>query len=353
VGLRGLAWVRVATFVSVLAALVTLARAQDSSPGPTYDRAMGIALEELSYPYPVSFLPLVIEGHPSRMAYMDVAPTAAPNGRTAMLLHGKNFDSGYWGKTIASLAAHGFRVVVPDQIGFNKSSKPEIDYSFDLLAANTVRLLDHLGVGPVDLVGHSTGGMLAVRLARAYPERVAHLVLEDPIGLEDYRLKIPPQTTERLTEDELHQTPEQYRAFVRRYFVSLPPADYERVVEWRARVALSAEFDRWAQVSALLYQMIYRQPVRYEYPLLRPPTLLVVGAEDRTVVMRQYGNRADTAEMGNFPVLAQAACREMARCELIVMPQTGHVPHLEHPDAFIHRLLGFLNSNAGSAADRQ
>jgi hypothetical protein len=105
-------------------------------------------------------------------------------------------------------------------------------------------------------------------------------------------------------------------------------------------------------VSALLYQTIYRQPVRYDYPLLRPPTLPVVGAEARTAVMRQYGNRADTAEMGNFPVLAQAACREMARCELIVIPQTGHVPHLEHPDAFIERLLGFLNSNAASAADR-
>jgi pimeloyl-ACP methyl ester carboxylesterase len=83
--------------------------------------------------------------------------------------------------------------------------------------------------------------------------------------------------------------------------VSLPPADYERFVEWRARVALSPEFDRWAHVSALLYQMIYHQPVRYE---------------------------------------------------LIVMPQTGHVPHLEHPEVFIDRLLGFLNANAGSAAHR-
>jgi pimeloyl-ACP methyl ester carboxylesterase len=173
------------------------ARAQSAGiPGPTYAEPLGIGLEGWPYPYPVQFMPLEVRGQRLRMAFMDVAPTGTPNGRTVVLLHGKNFDSSYWSGTIGSLTAAGFRVVVPDQIGFNKSSKPDLDYSFDFLAANTARLLDTLNVRDVDVIGHSTGGMLAVRFARTYADRVKQLVLEDPIGLEDYRLSISPQTTE-------------------------------------------------------------------------------------------------------------------------------------------------------------
>jgi pimeloyl-ACP methyl ester carboxylesterase len=52
------------------------------------------------------------------------------------------------------------------------------------------------------------GGMLAVRIARAFPDRVAHLVLTAPIGLEDYRLYVPPVPTEKIIESEDRLTPD-------------------------------------------------------------------------------------------------------------------------------------------------
>jgi pimeloyl-ACP methyl ester carboxylesterase len=311
-------------------------------PGPTYVEPLGIGLEGWPYPYPIRFMPLEIHGQNLRMAFMDVAPTGPPNGRTVVLLHGKNFDSSYWSGTIGALTAAGFRVVVPDQIGFNKSSKPDIDYSFDLLAANTARLLDNLDIRDVDVIGHSTGGMLAVRFARTYADRVKRLVLEDPIGLEDYRLFIPPQTTETLFEAERHSTVEQYRAFIKRYFPVLPPARYEPFVEWRARVALSGEFDRYAMTVALTYQMIYRQPVRYEYRLLQMPVLLIVGEQDRTTPLRAYAPPEVAAKMGNYPVMARQACAEVGDCRVIVMPGLGHVPHMEAPEGFYAEVLDFL-----------
>jgi pimeloyl-ACP methyl ester carboxylesterase len=331
--------------LAVLAAFLLAAGfgpAAGAESGPVYDIPLGIGLEGWPYPYPVHMLPLEVQGQTVRMAYMDVPPTGPANGRAILLLHGKNFDSAYWDTTIAALAGAGFRVIVPDQIGFNKSSKPAIDYSFDLLAANTIRLLDTLGVSKVDVLGHSTGGMLAVRLARSVPGRVDHLVLEDPVGLEDYRLTVPPQSTETLYEAERAQTVEGYRAFIRRYFPILPASQYERFVEWRARVGLSGEFDRYAMAVALTYQMIYRQPVRYEYRLLRMPVLLIVGAEDHTVVMRQYAPPDLAATMGHFPALAKQACDEVAQCHLVVMPGVGHVPHLEAPEEFQREVLGFL-----------
>jgi pimeloyl-ACP methyl ester carboxylesterase len=142
----------------------------------------GIGLEGFAYPYPVHLLPLVNDGEQVRMAYMDVA-AAQPNGRTVVLLHGRNFPSSYWAPVIKTLNEAGYRVVVPDQIGFGKSSKPRGDLHFDTLARNTITLLDHLGITKADIVAHSLGGMLGVRIARAYPDRIAHLVLTAPIGL--------------------------------------------------------------------------------------------------------------------------------------------------------------------------
>ena len=144
---------------------------------PVYTTPLGIALDEYPYPYPVQFLTLNIDGQQLRMAYMDVAPEGWDGKRAAVLLHGKNFYGSYWENTIKALTAAGYRVIVPDQLGFGKSAKPEIDYSFDLLADNTVHLLDQLQVQQAVILGHSMGGMLAVRLARNYPERVSRLVL--------------------------------------------------------------------------------------------------------------------------------------------------------------------------------
>jgi pimeloyl-ACP methyl ester carboxylesterase len=128
------------------------------------DEPLGIALEGFAYPYPVHMFVISGGGERLDMAYMDVPPEGDSNGRTALLLHGRNFPSSYWQATIKPLSADGYRVVVPDQIGFGKSSKPLSDLHFDQLARNTAALLDSLNVEKVDIVAHSMGGMLATRL---------------------------------------------------------------------------------------------------------------------------------------------------------------------------------------------
>jgi pimeloyl-ACP methyl ester carboxylesterase len=156
--------------------------------------ALGIGLEDIDYPYPVHFFDLTIDGQALRMAYMDVAPSGPSNGKAVVLLHGKSFSGDYWAPTIAKLSADGYRVVVPDQLGFGKSAKPDIRYSFDLLARNTKMLLDNLGVTRAAIVGHSFGGMLAVYFARDYPETTAVLALANPIGLWSRRGRQPRNT---------------------------------------------------------------------------------------------------------------------------------------------------------------
>ncbi len=209
-------------------------------PLPTYADAepLGAAMEGWKYPYPVQMLSFELEGRPVRMAYMDVQP-AQPNGKTVVLFHGKNFGGDYWAGTLAALSAQGYRVIAPDQIGFGRSSKPEIKYTFAMLSDNTVRLLDHLKVGRAAVVANSMGGMLGVHFARRYPERVSALVLENPLGLEDYVKSIPPQQTANLVKLEMAQTPASYRNFVRGYF----PTTYRPVSLELRRETLLHEMD--------------------------------------------------------------------------------------------------------------
>src|SRR6202047_5644639 len=165
---------RVFLHLTSAAALFVLPLPSAHAAEPAPREPYGIGLEGFAYPYPVSLLPLTNDGEQLRMAYMDVAP-AQPNGRTVVLLHGRNFPSSYWAPVVKTLSEAGYRVVVPDQICFGKSSKPISDLHFDTLARNTIALLDHLQITKADFVAHSLGGMLGVRVARGYPDRGAHL----------------------------------------------------------------------------------------------------------------------------------------------------------------------------------
>ena len=108
------------------------------------------------YPYPVKYLELTVENQPIKMAYTDAAPSKS-NGQTTILFHGKNFNGYYWASVAQMLTEQGYRVIIPDQVGWGKSSRPNIHYSFHLLAASNKKLLDSLGVKNIIVIGHSMG----------------------------------------------------------------------------------------------------------------------------------------------------------------------------------------------------
>src|SRR5258708_9210496 len=130
------------------------------------------------------------------MAYMDVPAVGQANGRTVVLLHGMNFAGFYWANVVDALRKDGFRVVVTDQIGFGRSSKPIVPYNFHDMALNTRRVLEHLGIAKASIVGHSMGGVLAARFAASYPDVTERVALYDPIGLTDARLEPPYRSTD-------------------------------------------------------------------------------------------------------------------------------------------------------------
>jgi pimeloyl-ACP methyl ester carboxylesterase len=323
--------------------LSTMALFVAFAPQAVRAEAMGIGLEGFPYPYPVHFMAVALQGEDLRLAYMDAPPVGPPNGRTVVLLHGRNFPASYWEPTIKALTGAGYRVVAPDQIGFGKSSKPAFAYNFDDMARSTIALLDSLHIDRCELVGHSMGGMLAVRLARAYGSRIDHLVLYSPIGLEDYRFYAPPVTDETLADNERALSADGYRKqLMTNYALSLPSSAIEPFVQLREQIKESGEYPRWLKSFIASYQMIYSQPVAHEIPLIDQPTLFIMGANDNNAPGRPFAPPELRAKMGKNAELAQALAAQMTNARVKVFEGVGHLGHIEATQPFNETLLSFL-----------
>jgi pimeloyl-ACP methyl ester carboxylesterase len=287
---------------------------------PAHWGPVSISLEDVPYPHPVSFVEFTLYGEQVRMAFMDVAAAERANGQAVALLHGGNYFAKAWEGTIEALRDAGFRVVAIDQIGYGRSSKPLVPYSLDMHAANTKRVLDHLGLERVAVVGHSMGGMLAARFAFSYPDATTHLVMVNPIGLTDARMGRPwtePQANlDRPFEAALNT--------IRGHVVTWDDT-YLEYVRIHYGWTLSGEWPRLATIRALNSQVM-QTPVVYDWPHIQAPALVIGGRED--------GPR--------FPELARNAAETLPNGRLLLFPGVGHNPHWEAQDLLHPALIGFL-----------
>jgi pimeloyl-ACP methyl ester carboxylesterase len=324
---------RTLSLLLCLAVSLTGLFAQGSAAKAPLDVKPGsITYEDIAYPYPVSYLPLTLYGQDVRMAYMDVPPAGQPNGRTVVLFHGMNFGGFYFAGPIDMLRKRGFRVIAPDQIGFGRSSKPIIPYNFHDMALNTRKLLEQLGIAKVSIVGHSMGGMLAARFAASFPDITERTVIYDPIGLTDIRYERPWRSADEAYKAAMAQTNDQrwqgFYANIQRYFPS-PGAwkpEYEQYVRILYAPTLSGDWPRLAMVRAIYQQMLYLDPVVYDWAKIKMKTLVIGGEKDGA----------------DFPRLAKHIADTIPGAELVILPNLGHVPHLEAPDLFYPPLLKFL-----------
>ncbi|KAF1719302.1 alpha/beta fold hydrolase [Pseudoxanthomonas wuyuanensis] len=307
---------------------------------PTY----GPQLEGFDYPHPVQRFAFESQGQPLSMAYLDVAPKD-PNGRTVVLLHGKNFCAATWESAITALNEAGYRVIAPDQIGFCKSSKPQrYQFSFGQLAANTHTLLTQLGIYKATIVGHSMGGMLGTRYALQYPQATERLALVNPIGLEDWKAEgVPWRSVDQWYERELKtsfDSIKQYQLNV--YYSGQWRPDYERWVAMLAGMYAGDGKQAVAWNQALTSDMVFNQPVFYEFPKLAVPTTLFIGQKDRTAIGKDLAPPELAKRLGNYPALGKRAAATIPGATLIEFAELGHSPQVEDPQRFNAALLEAL-----------
>lgn len=292
-------------------------------------------LSKYTYPFDVKYFEFESQNQKMKMAYMDIA-SGRQTGKTIVLFHGKNFSGAYFHELILGLNQEGYRVIVPDQIGFGKSTKPTAyQYSFQTLASNTKLLLDSLSINEHVLLGHSMGGMLATRYALMFPQNIKKLFLINPIGLEDYKVLTSYKTIDEHLKSEVQQTPESIKNYQLIHY-------YDR--KWKP------EYDRWTEIpigwlkgpdkeliawnAALTADMIFTQPVVYEFSQLKVPTVLIIGNRDTTAIGKAWAAPEKQKLMGDYKVLGKKTAQAIQGSKLYELPGLGHLPFIENFELF-------------------
>lgn len=304
----------------------------------------GEQLEGFAYPWPVQRFEFQSQQQPLSMGYMDIRADK-PNGETVVLLHGKNFCGATWESTITTLHNAGYRVIAPDQIGFCTSTKPaHYQYSFQQLAQNTHQLLAKLGVKKAVIMGHSTGGMLATRYALMYPQETQKLVMVNPIGLEDWKAKgVPYRNVDEWYQRELKTSAQSIKAYEQKtYYMGQWKPEYDKWIDMLAGLNSGPGKQRVAWNSALIYEMIYTQPVVYEFKDLRVPTTLFIGTGDTTAPGSDSAPPEVKKAVGNYQVLGKEAAKLIPHARLVEFQGLGHAPQMQDPAKFHQALLNDL-----------
>jgi len=237
----------------------------------------------------------------------------AGGGAPLLFLHGAS-GAGSWLPCMASLA-QTFDVIVPEHPGFGDSDTPDwLDTVHDL-AYFYLDFLEKLDLDRVHLVGVSLGGWIAAELAIRDTYRLASLTLMDAAGLH-----VPGVT--RI--DPFLRSDEQR---IRDFFHDQAKAD-----TMIARV-LTPELEDTAAKNRVATARLAWQPRNFDPHLhkwlhrIDVPTLLIWGANDKL-----------------FPVdYAQAWQRLIPGAKTVIIPECGHVPHIEQPAAFVSALAGFID----------
>lgn len=257
-----------------------------------------------------------------RIHYLDEG-----QGPVVVFLHGSgsgasghsNFKGNY-----PYLVERGFRVIVPDHIGYGYSDKPDdVDYPLDFFVECIKQTLDQIGVERYSLVGNSLGGAIAIKFALDYPDKVEKLVLMAPGGVEDQPeyFKMPGMQLMRevFTSPE-PLTPERMKQFFIDAFVVDPSVVDDQLVQERFQTA-QLQNPRVVQTMTV-------PNMTDRLPELKGPTLVFWGMNEN--MMPETG----------IMKLAKG-CRNS---RVILVSECGHWVMLEHRDMFNRMTLDFLQN---------
>jgi pimeloyl-ACP methyl ester carboxylesterase len=281
---------------------------------------------------------VVVEERKVEVDGLPIRYLEAGMGPPLVLLHGAGDNALDWRWVMPALA-DTHRVYAPDLPGSPDSARPTADYSPAFFERFVAGFLDALGITRAAMVGNSLGGLIALRLALSEPARVMALVLVDSAGLG--RTVNPAFTSVNLPGLGVAAMP-LWRTRVGAYqrawgrtalLFAHPPGSVPP--EWLAeqwRLARSPGYLE-AHLGALRAQVGpagQREVLVDRLPSLKVPTLVVWGARDRVFPESQ----------------ARDAVARLQEGSLALIPDCGHMPHVECPDRFLAALSGFLGSRA-------
>lgn len=318
-------------FCFILFSLVALVSQALATPPVKYNKE----LDGFAYPFEVKTFNFNSQNKTLKMRYMDIGDKNAK--KTIVLLHGKNFSGYYWERVANDLLERNYRVIIPDQIGFGKSSKPDYyQYSFGQLALNTKLLLDDLEIENIDLVGHSMGGMVATTFSANYAPTVNKLILINPIGLEDYGKYTEFKDINFFYKNELAKTVDKARNYqIKNYYDGQWSSEYEKLLVPLKGMLAGDDWEIVAWNNALTYGPIFSENIVDRFSEIKSDTVIIIGTRDQTGPGRGWLKKGETRKLGNFKQLGIETKNKIKGSVLIELEGLGHMPHFENYEVFI------------------
>jgi len=129
------------------------------------------------------------------------------------------------------------------------------------------------------------------------------------------------------------------------YSPTLPPEALDPYVAARVGVKGAAAYPRWLRTFANTFQMIWREPVVHEIPLLTQPVLFVMGENDHLAPGKNFAPEAVRGQMGHNAELAKGLAAKMPDGQVELFEGTGHLVHLEQPERFNDVVLRFFDED--------
>ena len=231
-------------------------------------------------------------------------------------------------------------MLIPDQIGFGKSSKPlNYQYTFETLALNTRKLLDSLNISSTQLIAHSMGGMLASRFSLMYEDIISNLILINPIGLENYLEYVEYKDINFFYKKELKLKPENIINYQKKnYYDGEWNKKYEVLASHLIGWVNGKDWKSLAKISANTYDMIFTGSVIEEFKNFKVPVSLIIGTRDRTGPGRNWKKAGVTYDRGRYDLLGKRAKKINNNIRLIELNGLGHLPQIEDFEKFYSEL---------------
>jgi len=226
--------------------------------------------------------------------------------RTIVLTHGLAASGGVWGAQVHAFAK-GFRVLTWDLRGHGQSISPKGSFTLHDLSEDLRAVLDHAGIEEAVVLGHSAGGVIAMRFALDHPDRVAGLVL---VGTASECNQRSADFYEKLATIALER--------------GMEPA--QRRLGVSADAARNADPATFAMMARCMGNLL-NQPLTSEVELIQCPTLIIVGDKD-------------LLGAGGSVILS----RRIRGSRLHIVPGRGHGIFLEDPDGFNAMVASFLRN---------
>jgi non-heme chloroperoxidase len=252
-------------------------------------------------------------------------------GRPVVLLAGFGLDHQVWDAQIRRLAGKGHRSVCVDLRGTGESDKPLTGYELERLADDVVAVIEELDLRRATIAGWSFGGQVGFRVAASVPDRIAQLVLVASNGVrasrsENFPFGRPPEDTEpALIGAEKNGRLAARRATIGDAFAAKP---HPEILEWLVRISM--QMPSWAAIAC--YRSMVRGDLLADLPRIKVPVLQLFGT-------------SDPAHSGKG---ASWVAEQLSDSRIVGIPDCGHFPMFEAPEAFDEAFLDFVTAGPGS-----